>query len=237
MLSSDKAFILHTRPYRENSVLADVFTFQHGLLRGIFRKSTRNHRPDLFQLLMASWSGKSELKSLRSLEPEGPAVLLQADKLFSGFYVNELLVRLLQPHDPHRELFEKYRLMLQELANPSLNTEIILRSFESSLLEELGYGYQLDIDSDTGQAVSSELWYWFDPLQGVRHCGEFAERYPNRFRGRELQAIVDYDFADKSVLRTAKSINRMALSLHLGDRPLKSREFFRTIPSGIEIQA
>src|SRR4029079_13195722 len=107
------AFILHHRPFRETSVLLDVFSEEHGRI-SLVAKGVRTHRSKLkallqpFVPLLASWQGKNELMNLVSVEANGPPFQLCGDCLLSGFYVNELLVRLLQKQDPHPRLFSYY---------------------------------------------------------------------------------------------------------------------------------
>ena len=111
------AFVLHSRPYKESSALVDLFTPQ-GRLRAVLRsargKSGSQARP--FLPLEIELRGKGELKTLSRLEPNGIPNLLHGDVLFSGLYLNELLIRLLPAQDPQPELFEHYGLTLQALA-------------------------------------------------------------------------------------------------------------------------
>jgi DNA repair protein RecO (recombination protein O) len=109
------AYILHSRPYRDSSVILEVFTPEHGrisaLARGARRKSRGGSAAALLQLftpLLLSFSGRGELKTLTAREAAGTAVSLRGDRLYSGLYVNELLVRLLHRYDPHPQLFVAY---------------------------------------------------------------------------------------------------------------------------------
>ncbi len=173
------AFVLHTRAYRETSQLVDLFSRRYGRFRVVAKgsrgaksltsKSSKILQP--FTPLQISWSGKGELKTLLSSETVMALPLLQGERLYSGFYLNELLLRLLTEHDPHEQLFDQYHDTLMQLSrNDSLET--LLRTFELRLLEEIGYGLVVDIDAESGEPVREEGWYWFDPQQG------FVERLP-----------------------------------------------------------
>src|SRR5690606_16075521 len=148
------AFILHSRPYKETSALVDLFTLQHGRLRAVLRgargKVGSLARP--FAPLDLELRGRAELKSVSRVESAGRANLLSGDALFSGLYLNELLIRLLPAEVPQPELFEHYRLTLQALAERR-PLEPLLRAFEWRLLDDLGYGFALSLDV-TGAPVA-----------------------------------------------------------------------------------
>jgi DNA repair protein RecO (recombination protein O) len=140
------AFVLHSRPYKESSALVDLFTPQ-GRLRAVMRaargKAGSLIRP--FVTLEVELRGKSELKTVARLESAGPSHWLDGQALFSGMYLNELLIRLLPMEDAHPALFEHYVATLPALA-AHRPLEPLLRSFEWRLLDELGYGFALDVD-------------------------------------------------------------------------------------------
>ena len=149
------AFVLHSRPYKESSALVDLFTPQ-GRLRAVMRaargKAGSLIRP--FVSLEVELRGKSELKTVARLE-SGPAHWLDGQALFSGMYLNELLIRLLPAEDAHPALFEHYVATLPALAEHR-PLEPLLRAFEWRLLDELGYGFAVDIDI-AGQPIDAQL--------------------------------------------------------------------------------
>ncbi len=157
------AYVLHQRPYRESSALLEVFAESHGrvglVARGV-RSPKSRQRGDLqpFRPLRLSWSGRGELGTLTGVESDGPSVALHGAALYSGFYLNELLVRLLARHDPHPRLYAQYRASLVQLGLAS-DIEPVLRIFEKRLLEEIGYGLLLDHEVRHGEAVQPDAWY------------------------------------------------------------------------------
>lgn len=231
-MDGEPAFVLHTRDYRETSQLVDVFSRHYGRLRVVARGSRRRkgggRNLEPFVPLVASWCGKGELKTLTSAEPSGLPLMLRGDCLYSGFYLNELILRLLADHDPHQPLFDSYLEALRHLSAGE-GIEPALRCFERQLLSELGYGLALGHTADTGETVSPEAWYWFDPLVGVSSStpGVSATTpQQNRFRGRELLAVEAGDYGDAEKAKAAKRLLRLAIHNLLGGRSLRSRELF-----------
>lgn len=243
-VDAEPAFVLHSRPYRETSQLLDLFTLGYGRLRAVargFRSGGKKGAVPLspFKLLQLSFSGKGELKTLLSAENAGPSQLLTGNRLFTGFYLNELLLRVLAEQDPHQGLFERYRNMLELLASDK-ELEPGLRAFELTLLEEIGYGLVMDVDAETGSPVQADQWYWFDPEVGVvsRPKLDAAPTQPNWFYGMSLLAISQGHFGlstqaeSQGVRRDAKRLLRLAMQPHLGNKPLRSRELFVSARSG-----
>ena len=230
-IDGEPAFVLHTRAYRETSQLVDLFTRHYGRLRvvarGFRRPKTGGRVLEPFIPLVVGWSGKGELKNLVSAEPSGHPLLLTGNHLFSGFYLNELILRLLADHDPHETLFDSY---LEVIARLSGGEEIepTLRIFEYSLLDEIGYGLVLDSTIDAGNAVEPDSWYWFDPSTGVseRTFMDKEKSQPNWFRGSELLAIAAGEYTAPTSAKSAKRLMRLAIQSLLGDKPLRSRELF-----------
>ena len=165
-----------------------------------------------------------KLKTVARLEPNGIPNLLHGDVLFSGLYLNELLIRLLPAHDPHPALFEHYALTLQALAT-GRPLQPLLRTFEWRLLDELGYGFALDQDVQ-GQPLVAEVWYRLLPESGLEAVDHLQ---PGLFLGRDLRALADADWEQPTTLATAKRLMRQALAPHLGGRPLVSRELFMNL--------
>ncbi len=189
------AFVLHSRPYKESSALVDLFTPQ-GRLRAVMRaargKAGSLIRP--FVSLEVELRGKSELKTVARLESAGPAHWLDGQALFSGMYLNELLIRLLPAEDAHPALFDHYVATLPALvAHRPL--EPLLRAFEWRLLSELGYGFALDVDIAGSRLTrSGSITYcptpaWSRSRDFSRGCSTARNYWPwprpiGRFRGR-----------------------------------------------------
>ncbi|WP_342244776.1 DNA repair protein RecO [Pseudomonas sp. OTU5201] len=219
------AFVLHSRAYRESSALVDFFT-PEGRLRAVMRgargKAGTLARP--FLPLEAEFRGRGELKNVARLEAGGIPNLLAGEALFSGLYLNELLIRLLPAEDAQPALFEHYAVTLQALA-ANRPLEPLLRAFEWRLLDELGYGFALDSDL-AGQPIAPDGIYRLLPDAGLEPVGQLQ---PGLFHGRELLALADADWSAPGALGAAKRLMRQALAPHLGGRPLVSRELFMTI--------
>lgn len=232
------AYVLHTRPYRDTSLLLDLLTPELGRV-GAVAKSVRQgksrRRPLLnpFTPVLVSLQGKSGLKTLTAVEANGPSHHLVGTALYSGFYVNELLVRLLGEQDPNPDIFEDYRWVLQALASngadPAGSPEPLLRQFEWRLLESLGYGISFTREADTGEPIDPQSLYRFDPEAGFipTYSSRDPIHTPQLFSGADLQACARADFSDPQVLANAKRLSRMMLQPLLGNKPLKSRELFR----------
>ena len=216
------AFVLHSRPYKESSALVDFFT-AGGRLRAVLR-AARGKAGSLaraFLPLELELRGAGELKTVARLEAAGIPHLLGGDALFSGLYLNELLVRLLPAEDAHPALFEHYAATLAAL-DGGRPLEPLLRAFEWRLLDELGYGFALDHDCQ-GQPVDPARLYQWLPEEGFQAV---AQLQLGLFHGRELLALARADWAQPGALAAAKRLMRQALAPHLGGRPLVSRELF-----------
>jgi DNA repair protein RecO (recombination protein O) len=226
------AYLLHQRPYRETSALLEVFTESHGrvglIARGIHAaRSKQRGDLQLFRALRLSWQARGELGTLTGLEADGVSRPLRGAALYSAFYLNELLMRLLVRHDPHPELFGTYRDSLRRLAVVD-DIEPVLRLFEMRLLQEAGYALELDCDATSGEAVQADKLYDYHLESGPVMVAAASEG-GFVFTGASLLAMACHDLADPEVLQDAKRLLRAALKLYLGDKPLKSRELFKPL--------
>lgn len=232
-VQQQSAFILHQRNYSETSLLLEIYTRHHGriglIAKGARRPSNKNRgvlKP--FQPLLIGWSGRGELMVLTGAEADGAGIELVGRSLYCGFYLNELMIRLLHRHDPHEVLYDRYVLALQGLCDPR-GEEAVLRVFEKHLLRELGYGLQLELESDDRNTIDPGGIYDYVLDRGavrVRHP-ELGTRVQGvRIRGSSLLALAMERFEDRTGLREAKALMRAALAPHLGDRPLQSRRLF-----------
>lgn len=226
-------YLLHQRPYRESSALLEVFTHSHGrvglVARGV-RSAKSRQRGELqpFRALRFSWAARGDLGTLTGVEAEGNDAPLRGAALYSAFYMNELLMRLLARHDPHPELFRAYGDSLGMLAGNADDVETVLRYFEMRLLIEVGYGLQLEYDVETGEALDAESYYDYHLESGPVQVAP-GQRGGFIFKGASLLAMAAADLSEPAVLQDAKRLMRSALKLYLGDKPLKSRELFRSL--------
>ncbi len=217
------AYVLHNRAYRETSALVDFLT-PEGRVRAVLRRARGKGgslaRP--FVPLEVELRGRGELKNVGRLDSVGVAAWLVGDALFSGLYLNELLIRLLPAEDPHPVLFEHYAATLQALA-AGRPLEPLLRAFEWRLLDELGYAFALDHDLN-GDPLAADGWYRLQVDAGLERVYLLQ---PGLFTGAELAAMAEADWTAPGALSAAKRLMRQALAVHLGGRPLVSRELFR----------
>lgn len=226
------AFILHQRPYRETSVLLDLLTEEHGRITAV-AKGVRTPKSRLRSLLQPfvplfiSWQGKGELMTLLTAEPNGVPHRLMGERLLSGLYLNELLVRLLQKHDPHPRLYTIYYNTLLELQGKPL-LQKALRLFEIKLLEELGYGLQLKQDV-AQRALVAGAYYRFHHEHGFEPCpeGQDNKSHIMVFSGKSLLSLAEEQLDDEDCLRDAKRLMRLAIMQLLGKNTLNSRLLFR----------
>jgi len=236
------AYVIHSRPYRDTSALVEVFTPEYGRVvlvargvRGAASKLRSVIQP--FTPMLVSWSGKGDLPSLNTAEPQGRTVLLKAEALSCGLYVNELLMRLTLRAEPHIELFSFYDTTLRRLGEPLCITENmrlqqILRRFEIHLLNCLGYGLVLGHEAGSTREVRSELVYDFQMEHGpVVHQDVHNEIYGIKISGKTLLALahdrLDAYTGDPGVYKEAKHLLRFVLDRYLGNKPLVSRQLLR----------
>ena len=234
-VSLQAGYVLHTRPWRDTSLLVEYFSREQGRVSLVAKGAkSRKHRGGSpaallqpFTPLQCSWSGRSQLRTLTDCESLGPALVLPGRRLYSGLYMNEVLARLLHHDDPHGKLFDHYAAVLVLLAEGE-DEEVPLRQFELVLLEELGYGFDLACDGQSGAPLDGEGWYHFHEEHGlVRAPDQGMDRLP-RYLGADLLQVAAGDFT-AGARRCAKRLMRQALTAYLGDRPLKSRELFRQL--------
>ncbi len=227
----EPAYVLHRRPYRESSFLVELFSSEHGRFTVIAKgvRKARSYSQGLLQPfvpLLVSWSGKGELMMLNEVEPNGEGKRLQGECLFAGFYLNELLMYLLQKWDAHPGLYTVYENTLTALQTPSLEQRV-LRLFEKRLLEELGYGLLLKADAALQQQIVPEQYYRFVPEQGfVVTDSQDTSQSGVVFLGKSLLAIAKEEWQDEESLRDAKRLIRLLLTPLLGSRLLHSRRLF-----------
>lgn len=223
-------FILHSRSYLESSLILDIFSREHGRLHLIAKGAKREKSPfsgllQPYQRLLMAWRGKSELMTLIDVEADIEAYELSDARTIAGFYVNELLVRLLHQHEPHPELFDLYNNAIFDLS-VTKPVDAILRIFEKGLLESLGYGLMLDHDVDDGLAIEAgkKYYYLFDsgPMKQTPLTGNYIE-----ITGNSLLALEQGSLQNKTELEESKRLMRFILQSHLGTKPLASRALYK----------
>lgn len=226
------AYLLHHHPYQDTSRIIELLTRDHGRV-GLLARGVRSPRSRLggillhFRPLLVSWTGRGELPVLSQADALAWREDISGTRLLSGFYMNELLLRLLARHDPHPGVFDLYANTLNRLYENE-NLEIVLRLFERDLLIELGLGLNLLYEADTGAPINVDAWYRVAPHDSPRRLAAATDGTWD-FPGSTLVALAQGRFDDADDLRHCKRLLRQVLSAHLGDKPLKSRDVLRSL--------
>ena len=226
-IAEQPAFVLHSYPYRETSLIIDVLSRDHGRVALVAKGAKRPHSAlrgvlQTFQPLALSWTGKGEVRTLTGAEWVGGMLPLTGDALLCGFYVNELLVKFIAREDPHPELFRHYVVTLTRLAHDEPPVQV-LRSFERVLLREAGYALALN-RTVSRKAVVAEGRYVFDPERGVREASdEWPAQWP-RLLGQTLLDMEEDDYHRLQTVAQSKALMRFLLNTYLGGTPLATRQ-------------
>ena len=224
-----RAYILHVKPWRDSSVLMDVFCRERGRLRVAARGIKGKKRSPLAGLLQPfvplhiQLSRRHDYFYLNDADALAVAWALPADAGLCALYCNELLLRLLPEQDSHDSLFDCYERCLQALSEPTADEPQlahVLREFEWALLTELGYGIALDCD-ETGDELRATGRYQVHAERGI-HAAEVLN---GSFLGRDLQAFAQHNWSHQPA--EAKRLLRLLLAAHLGAQPLQTRELWR----------
>jgi DNA repair protein RecO (recombination protein O) len=219
-------FVLHSYPYKETSLIVDMFTRDHGRI-GVVAKGAKRPLSKLrgvlqtFQPLSISFSGKSELRTLIDADWVGGMLPLEKTALLCGFYLNELLVKLLARDDPHPKLFDHYVATLNELAHNE-PAQIVLRKFERALLKETGVAADLTRDTGTRARVEPGELYVVDPERGAR-TARMGDTWPI-VTGKTLIDMENEQYGDPQTQAQSKQLMRFLLAYHLGGAPLNTRQ-------------
>lgn len=229
------AFVLHSYPYRETSLLVEVFSRSHGRLVVVARGARRPRsamRGSLlaFQPLLLAWSGRGEVRSLHGAEWQGGQPLLSGDALLCGFYLNELMIKLLPREDAHEKLYDNYQEALKRLAVEA-DSAPVLRGFEKQMLKELGYALDLERESATGASVEADRLYTYEPDRGVIEMNGARRHEADGpvMPGGALLAMSRDDYRDASVQQHSKALMRTLINHRLGRQSLNSRQIFRDL--------
>ena len=228
-LEDEHAFVLHTYPFQDTSIIVEALSRQYGRI-GLIAKGARRPksalRPALlaFQPLAIAWSGRSELRTLTRADSTGASHALTGVAMMCGYYVNELVLKLLHRDDPHERLFDDYDAALRGLAAGEA-TEAVLRRFELALLREIGYAVQLEVDAERGTPLVAEerYAYWAErgPL-ALEH--ESDARGAVELRGKTLLDMARGDFTDPRTAAESKLLMRWLIGQHLDQRTLNTRQ-------------
>jgi DNA repair protein RecO (recombination protein O) len=223
------AFVLHARAWRETSMLVEILTRDHGrvgvVARGVRGARSRHPRALLQPLVPLSlgWVGRGELATLSGIETTGPALSASGEGLLCALYVNEVIMRLVQRHDPHADVFADYVETLARLARGE-HPAWTLRRFERDLLTHLGYGIVADCEADSGAALDPNRDYgyrfefgavpWLGADDGLK------------LRGSALLALAEDRQPGSEDLATLRRLMRALISRHLDGKELRAWGLF-----------
>jgi DNA repair protein RecO (recombination protein O) len=231
LYSEQQAFLLHSRPYQDHNYLVDLLTENDGKVSAVVyvsRNAKSNKKAFLqpFRPLTVLLKGRTQLKNLSQIDSSGKSLALQGNYLYSGFYLNELLIRLLTEQIPCSALFQQYQQSLCALVNEQ-PLELTLRNFELALLEELGVSFDF---SPLYQAKAKKISHcYFSTEQGFIGIDKLHPLPKNQtcFIIEQLIAIAEQRLANKEVMLTYKILMRQVINNLLGNKPLNSRKFFK----------
>ena len=219
-------YVLHSYPYQETSLIIEVFTREFGRVAMVAKGAKRPHSPLRsvlmpFHSLTLDWSGRADLKTLRTAEWRGAFRLLNGRALICGFYLNELLLKLLHRDDAHDALFDAYELTMQALFDGN-DHAVVLRCFEKRLLSELGYALLLDREADTLQPLQPQCRYSYIIDRGPVASDTLQN-------GLELlgQTLIDMhadNYTSSVTQQQSKSLMRHLIGHYLGNQTLHSRQ-------------
>ena len=225
--NNDNCFLLHQRSYGETSIIADVFTQKSGKISFIAKGAKKPKSKFFgylvpFQKLKITYSGRSELKTLTSIDRDLASNSNTFSKVsYSLLYINELLMKLLPKDAKHEELFVLYDEFLKKI-NKNNNLEISLRHFELDLLDMLGYGFDYESEIDSNEPIEAELSYVFVSERGFRKSNSSS------FKGKDILNIKKRKLEDVP-LKYVKEITTKAISICLEGKDLTSRKIFKSI--------
>jgi len=228
------AFVLHTYPFRETSLIVETFTRDFGRVPLVARGARRPRSPLrgvllAFQPLLLSWSGKSELRTLHRAEWQGGFSPVCGAALVCGFYLNELLLKLLARDDPHEGLFGAYVESVAALGRGERQGSC-LRRFEVRLLRELGYALTLDRDVSSGEPVDPLTRYAYIIDRGpVAVGGDTSLETTVELSGRTLLDMQAEDYSNGETLQESKALMRMLINHHLGTQTLHTRQLLHDL--------
>jgi DNA repair protein RecO (recombination protein O) len=218
-------YVLHTYPFKETSLVVELFSQQFGRIAAVAKGARRPHSAmrgmlQSFQMLSGAWSGKNELKTLHSLDWSTGLTLLKGEALMCGFYMNELLLRLLPREDAHESLFEYYANTMHTLSNGA-DFATTLRRFELKLLQEMGYAVPL-LQDENGVDIEVDKTYRYEAEYGA--CDLNATKNGVQLSGKTMLDMARDDYADSMTQSQSKQLMRYLLAHYLGDKPLHTRQ-------------
>ncbi len=231
MRYQDKAYVIYTKPYRETSAIIKVFSSQSGILSGVVKGVHSKSRQSaslrsalqVGNLIECQWQSKSSLKNIFQIELVEHTSVVSPQKFLCLAYVNELLLYVLPEEQISENLFHHYGDLLKKI-NLEIPVELLLRLFELTLLEEMGFAFDFAWDVVSDEPVHKDKFYVIVPGTGIRLA---VESDYLKVSGKDLLLLAEKDFSQVSTLVTAKKVNRLLLDYHLEGRVLKTRKLYQ----------
>jgi DNA repair protein RecO (recombination protein O) len=227
----EPAFILHRYDWSESSVIVEVLTQHHGRVALVAKGAKRpasNFRPILLpmQPLRLTYTGDEQVKTLKSAEWVGGYAMPSGNALLSGFYLNELMMRLLPRDDPQEAVYKLYAQTVRVVALASNLQAPALRAFELLLLQQMGWLPDLSMETQTQSGLQADMTYKLSVDAGLQRVGpqEF-----NAIAGGDWLQLTHLDFTalisllakNVPLAQALKSQLRTLLNYHAG-RPLQT---------------
>jgi DNA repair protein RecO (recombination protein O) len=243
-LGPSQAYVLHQYDWSESSLIVELFTREHGRLAVVAKGAKKPHsnwRPVLvpFQRLTVNCTRSAqeevEVHNLRSVEWAGPVASFQGATLFSAYYLNELLLKLLARADAQTVLFDAYHQTLPAVAHgQETHAQAALRAFEALLLREMGWLPDLACDTLTQQPLAAQAHYALDAENGLRAAKDEAAALPGHqwlaleqaLASRQLSAL---QAACLPGLPNLRGQLRGPLHYHLGVHELRTRRLLADV--------
>ncbi len=226
------AYVIHTRPFQDSKILLDVLTLEQGLMRGVWRLPKKEARviPGPFLCYEIEYSGRSDLKTIKSIESVKAALSLEGLPLYAALYAHELLEKLLPLNLPLPDVFSLYQWLIDSL-HSGLPIAPLLRRFEVGLFSELGVAINM-VSTGRGEVIEANQMYQFHYKFGLRpYHGEIPKQPPMLFV--EGQVALNYHagkWTDKQVLSLAKELHRHWLDSILNGKAIESRRLLPQQP-------
>ncbi len=247
-ITHQPGYVLHRYDWSETSLILEVFTRNHGRLALVAKGAKRpssNFRPVLLPLqpLLLGWSGDGEIRTLKGAEWVGGHVMPTGDALLSGYYLNELLLRLIARDDPHAALFDAYATAVSVLADSygaaqASTHSAALRAFELLLLRETGLLPSLDAQTLTLSPVEDDERYSLQPEAGLVSMDEDAGVTLSGSQWRALEEALSDEAPFTAALRASAGLGsalrtqlRTLLHYHCGVATLRTRQLMTDVQS------
>ncbi len=222
-----QAYCMHTRRYKESSLIIEALTLEHGLISCVHRGASRNNASLdlLFTPLIISWAGKGDLYTLTHIETDGSKLIMQPNKCILGMYLNELILKLVPKSSPSKDMYNLYKNVIG-LLNDNTSQEKLLRLFEVELLSIIGYGLSLDKEMDHETPIQENCYYRYDVGIGPAKVKHKSTAW-NIVEGATLVALQSPLHMDSNCLKEANHLMRGIINWHLDSRSLHSREILQ----------